>query len=67
MTTSFRHEWFTRCLAAWWSAWMTFWADLGDEFDPDLKRDRRSQECEHFDSFLVERGNFDGAGTGGQD
>lgn len=46
---------------------MTFWAELGDEFDPDLKSDRRSQEREHFDSFLVERGNFEGAGTGGQD
>lgn len=54
---------------SWWSSWLAFWADLGDEVDPATQAIRRSQERDHLDGFLVDRGGWSGdaAGTGGQE
>ena len=57
------------CLAAWWNAWMEFWGAVSDEFDPDVQRDRRAEERSWNlpMGVFVDGGNFEGAGTGGQD
>lgn len=69
MTIAFRHAWFLSCVTAWWNAWLWFWGGISDYFDPKYQRDVRSQEINW--NFPIggglDGGNFEGAGTGGQD
>ena len=61
-----RAYWPVAIYDAQWSTFMEAWASLGDVFDKKLAADERSRS---FDSNETRSrgGNFDGAGTGGQD
>lgn len=56
-------------VSAWYEAWLGFWEELSSVFNPRVQRERRAQERDYRDADLCDRagGNFDCAGTGGQD
>ena len=53
---------------AWWDAWVDFWAEKFP--DEQTLADERARRFDQLDADLVSSGgggNFDAAGTGGQD
>jgi hypothetical protein len=55
---------------AWWDSFLGIFGQLSDDNDADFQRDERSRRFDNLDADARgggAGGNFDGAGTGGQD
>jgi hypothetical protein len=57
------------CIDARWDVLVGNWALVWDQIDPDFQKDERSRRFDQLDADQCGGGggNFDGAGTGGQD
>lgn len=65
-----RTVWMKLCIDACWDVFVGNWASAWDAIDPDFQKDERARRFDHLDADLCGGGgggNFDGAGTGGQD